>query len=410
MLWVILATLAFGKTVTRILNISSDSNWEFLARFHFSEGEGQYSLKLKAWDSLEHEVQIQNFKLAVFLEEAWLDTIDKVNCRSKLEGSSALRDVSITTDGEWSDAISGLLSQTSSGRAWYFVLAYCDNHKYSEKWTRLKAELQITNSDGSQFSLEDQHKVMDNLIYTAVFTLILIATIREVLQKQKRREPVETILAMVMASVGLACLAHGIKAIHLYFYSFDGSGLIIIDFFADSLEMLSNIIITLIFILLSSGWVFEYPEFPEPEVYIPSALAIFVVNVLVLGIARITDDHWDKVTDFHDFPGAINVVIRLVMWGWFWYNINYILVVRKRSQKRFVKKFSWAVSAYFWSILIIIAVSWVVPLLSKQRFVVACQSTVQCAAMVAMLLSFRKQSALYKASVLSASDLPGCSS
>lgn len=410
MLWIVLVicSLALGKTVTPTLNMGKDSSWKYLTKFHFAVGKGQFNFKTKIAKSFDHKTPSLNFKLAVYLHEPWLSIIDQDNCEAKLSAASLVQDVSVPVNGDWSADFSGVLSQTTTDRVWYFALADCErNMSTNVKKSRLKVDLQILNSDGSHFSLEDQYLVQDSLFLTIVFVVVFLVYFLEVIQKWRGNQSVETVQVILMLSISSAVMSHVLKEAHLHVYSMDGSGLLALDFFAESFEVLSTILLTIILILISSGWLLQYPDFPEPETYIPVSILIFIVNVLIVGIGRISDDAWDKVTDYQGLPGVMIVFIRLAMWGWFYYNINNVLTVKKPSEKRFVSLFSRASSAYFWSVVVVVVLSWGVPALSRHRFVVFCMWMVQCIAVVAMSTLFRKKSAFYKISALSASDLPG---
>jgi len=407
---VVLATAALScaKTVTPTLNIGKDTDWRYMTKFHFSVGTGSFAFKAKVSKPLEPNNPTMLFKLAVYLHDPWVSIIDQTSCHAKLSEASLVQDVSIPGNGEWSDVFTGMLTQSTSDRVWYFALADCDRVSSTEKKrTRLRVDLQILNSDGSQFSLEDESQVKDHLILASMIIIVFLSNFWGFIQKWKSGESIETVQVMLILSILTSCMAELLKVAHVYVYSLDGSGLLVLDFFAESFEVLSSIILTVIFILISSGWLLQYHEFPEPETYIPVAVLIFIVNVLIVGIGRISDDDWYKVTDYQGLPGFMIVFIRIAMWAWFYYNVGNVLTVRKHSEKLFVSKFTLYVSAYFWSLVVVIFLSWGVAPLSRQRFVVFCMWLVQLSGISMTSALFNKKSQFYRISALSASELPG---
>jgi uncharacterized membrane protein YphA (DoxX/SURF4 family) len=401
------ASLVWGKTVNLTVNIGKDADWKYLTKFHLGVGTGQFIFKARLSRPLDFKAPVLRYKLAIFLEEPWLNVVDQDVCHAKLSEASLVREVEIPVKGEWSLETSGILTQSQSDRMWFFALADCDITAPNMKRNRLKVDFQVINSDGSHFSLEDQHQMQDCLLLAVVSILVSLGCFKEVLSKWRKRESIELVQIMLMLSIASASASLVLKALHLYMYSFDGSGFLAIDFFAESLEVLSSIILTVILILISSGWLLQYSEFPEPETYIPVSILIFIVNLLIVGIGRISDDSWDKSTDYQGLPGFMFLMIRLGMWSWVHYNVNYVLNVKKHSEQRFLRQFNIAVTCYFWSLLVIIVSSWAVPSTSRQRFVVVSLWLVQMTAILTVSSLFQKKSTFYKMSAMSSSELPG---
>jgi hypothetical protein len=76
------------------------------------------------------------------------------------------------------------------------------------------------------------------------------------------------------------------------------------------------------FILMASGWSIKYRDFPDADTYIPIVLLVVLVNLMVVGLGRITNDSYYKFSDYEGVPGYIVVVIRVLLWVWFFYSVK----------------------------------------------------------------------------------------
>jgi hypothetical protein len=112
------------------------------------------------------------------------------------------------------------------------------------------------------------------------------------------------------------------KVIHIWIYSVNGYGIPVFDFFSQAFEVLSQLIVSILFILMASGWSIKYKEWPDADIYIPIVLLVVMLNLMVVGLGRITNDSYYKFSDFEGIPGYIVIAIRLLLWGWFYWSIQ----------------------------------------------------------------------------------------
>jgi len=105
-------------------------------------------------------------------------------------------------------------------------------------------------------------------------------------------------------------------------YSYNGTGIVVFDFFAQACEVISHLVVSILFILMASGYSIKNRDFPDADTYIPVVLLVVLVNLMVVGLGRITNDSYYKFSDFEGIPGYIVIVIRICLWIWFYYSVN----------------------------------------------------------------------------------------
>mmetsp|Transcript_11477 Transcript_11477/g.1717 ORF Transcript_11477/g.1717 Transcript_11477/m.1717 type:complete len:97 (+) Transcript_11477:487-777(+) len=71
---------------------------------------------------------------------------------------------------------------------------------------------------------------------------------------------------------------------------------------------------------MSFGWTINYKELPDLELTIPLSVVVIMLNFVVVGLGRITEDSYYKFSDYEGAPGYILLVMRLGLWVWFAYN------------------------------------------------------------------------------------------
>jgi len=133
----------------------------------------------------------------------------------------------------------------------------------------------------------------------------------------KKQDEVDLKLLALNISISSQFMSIFFKSLHFWIFSYNGQGFAFFDFMADALEVISHLMLSILFILIASGWVIKYRDFPEPDVYIPIVLAVSLINLMIVGLGRITDDAYNKFSDFETIPGYFVILIRILLWFWF---------------------------------------------------------------------------------------------
>mmetsp|Transcript_13731 Transcript_13731/g.13751 ORF Transcript_13731/g.13751 Transcript_13731/m.13751 type:complete len:118 (+) Transcript_13731:749-1102(+) len=116
-------------------------------------------------------------------------------------------------------------------------------------------------------------------------------------------------------------------------------------------------LITIELILMANGWTIKDKDFPNPDIYIPVSLLVVLVNLLIIGLGRITDDSYYKFSDYEGIPGYLLIIFRIGMLMWFLYLIRDLYANGSQKIKSFVIYFAILGSVYLLSLPIVVFVS-----------------------------------------------------
>lgn len=397
--------VALAKHVSQLITLAPDASWKYLTKFAMDVGQGDWSMKVRFNKAINDEGEDIKLKASIYLDDNWQDVMNQETCQSKVAEAKRVKNVFVPQNGEWSNEISGTLSQKARPHVWYFAISDCD--KKLDSKTRLKVEMTITNIGGSMFSLEEQGLEYLYPFLLAFFTVFLFSSTRKFLQRYHHTEEIEGPQLILSLATSAAFVSLALECIHVLVYSYNGSGVVVLDFFAQALEVISHLILTVLFILVSSGWTLRYREFPDTETYIPVILLVVMLHVLIVGLGRITDDSYYKFSDYEGVPGGLLVVLRVGMWGWFIYCIKDMLKSVSGKQAAFTQYFGVVVSAYFLALPVIVLISWLFVPYARHRVVTIGTWLIQVLAIAALSRLFSEKSSYYKMSTMSSSVLPG---
>lgn len=113
----------------------------------------------------------------------------------------------------------------------------------------------------------------------------------------------------------------------------------------------------IIFILISWGWTINYTELENFDIYIPLAVLIGIIHMMIIGLSKLTDDESHKFHQYGGFVGWIIVVLRLGMFIYFLFGIRDTLNAAREKVKIFIYKFTVFGSVYFLAFPIILFIT-----------------------------------------------------
>lgn len=113
----------------------------------------------------------------------------------------------------------------------------------------------------------------------------------------------------------------------------------------------------IIFILISWGWTINYTELENFDIYIPLAVLLGIVHMMIVGLSKLTDDESHKYHQYGGIVGWIIVVLRLGMFVYFCFGIRDTLKTAREKVKVFITKFTVFGSLYFLAFPIILFIS-----------------------------------------------------
>jgi hypothetical protein len=196
------------------------------------------------------------------------------------------------------------------------------------------------------------------------------------------------------------------KIVHLWVFWYNGRGLFFIDIISQALEVISTILISVLFILIASGWTLKYKGFPEADIYIPISMLIIAINLIIVAIGKIGDDAYDKYSDYEGFSGFFIILLRILSWAWFLFlekQLEKFAAIRLRN---FLFNFMICVSFYFLSLPFIVIFSWVFEPWSRKLVIFVLNNLMQIIIFFYTQYLLSEKSEFYQLSTLSKSVLP----
>merc|ERR1712107_572244 len=110
--------------------------------------------------------QDAKLELSIYLDEDWAKVDGEKDPCDRLKHSRQKREISVKKDGQWSDLVSGSLSQSVRPHIWYFALSDCGGAL--QNFThRLRFEFNAKQANGSQFSIEMRGMMTVNILCLA---------------------------------------------------------------------------------------------------------------------------------------------------------------------------------------------------------------------------------------------------
>lgn len=377
-----------------------------MSKFAVDVGRGDWDMKAK-FNRVMNDTLTDDLRLlaSVYIDDNWDEVLEATDCKTKVDLARRERFFTLKTDGEWSETISGKLSQKLRSHVWYFAVSDCEG-KLTEK-TRIKVEMHFVNADGSEFSTEDEGLVYLYPILMVIYLIALSGNMIRLVKSFQKTNDLDSNLLFFNSSIG--CQFSGIffESLHLWIYSYNGKGISVFDFFSQALEIVSTLIITIQFILMATGWTLKKKDFPDADIYIPIALMVILLNLMIVGLGRITDDSYYKFSDYEGIPGYMLILIRLALWGWFIYLIRDLKTQVTGKMQSFVNQFMILASIYFLSLPLVIIVSWFFANYMKNKVIIIGTTLIQISVFVFLTHLYSEKSTYYKISSMSDSVLPG---
>ncbi|OMJ87697.1 hypothetical protein SteCoe_10541 [Stentor coeruleus] len=402
--FIYLVQLAQCKITTTTVSLSSDNPWKYVSKFAPDKGISTWQMKAKfAKPVNQSSEEFGIFKGSVYIDTKWQDALSQSSCEAQEKATQRYREISIPLNGEWSKSVDGTMVTKDSYHFWYFALSSCSISQRQ----KVKVEIQFTQPDGSQFSIEEQGLNNIFIAVLVIFLIFLYRNLKKLISNFKKTDNLEIHLLILNIAIACEFIAILCEVVHLWIYSSNGKGLGALDVFYQIFDSLSSISITILLIIISTGWTIKYKDFPDFELLLPICFLVVVLNIMIIGLGRITQDASNKNSDFECVPGYILIVIRILMWIWFIFNSKDLYVKASCQLENFLNRFVFVSSMYFVALPIVIIASWFLEPYRRNAFVVVGVNTVQVIVFFYLTHLFSEKSAFYKVSTISESVLPG---
>ena len=342
----------------------------------------------------------------VFLDLEWdkVEQEEKACDRQKYRRASG--NAKIPSNGEWSEWISGTLSQSARPYIWYVAASDCRNELGSP--TRLKFEFVARQEDGNEFSVEMIGSYTIVLFELIFFSLLCWRIWLECKKQLKSADTLHPVIITVLAMVGLHFAAVLCQFIHLHVYWHDGQGVKALDVFAEILNVLSQVIGTSLLILIALGYTLLHSKLGNLDVVIPVVFIIGVLHVLLVGFGKIKDDASYKFYENEGAIGYILLVLRIMLLVWF------VWAVRETTKeatgnklKNFLQTFLLAGSVYFLSYPLVFLITGLFVPYWRYKIMLGGAFIMRFCSYIWMLRLFLMKGDYFEVSTLKSSFLPG---
>ena len=404
-LWALLLAVAQAKVVTTTVTMSETVDWNYITKFAVDIGSGEYSIRAKFTKPLTSLNETKILTLHLYRDTDWDNALNQETCEGRTRHAHIHQSIHLPASGEWSDVIARKMTQRVRPYYWYFALADC-RHELKGAY-RVKLEVTVTNADGSHFSLEDRNMEYVYILFLVVFLLFMSTNVLSLLRRFQKTDTLEPPLFMLNMSISGQISSLMFGGLHLLIYAYDGSGFSLFDFFHQTSELGSHLLLTILFLLISLGWVLKYSEFPDLEVYLPVTFLVVVLHLMVAGLGRLADDSHSKYTDYEGISGVLLLIMRFGMWAWFAYNMKSLYQSSQPTLRTLVWELALIGTVYLLSLPVLVLISYFIAPYVRKKVVIIGALVIQMAAFMMMGRLLSEKSKFYKMSTMAGSVLPG---
>lgn len=183
--------------------------------------------------------------------------------------------------------------------------------------------IELTLFNESQFGKGDQI-IYDFKRWSVLAFVLLGAYYSRKFVREMSKDYAETNFAFTTVCVCIPLKVSGLlfEWVGLAIFSIDGSSNLLVEFLAQSLNVVTGYMLTLVVIFLGAGWTITFPRIDDMPVLLPVAIAVGILKLFVLGISKLVHN---PVHHFHPYDTFVGAAFTAANLGLFLY---YCLTVR----------------------------------------------------------------------------------
>ncbi|KRW99052.1 hypothetical protein PPERSA_11653 [Pseudocohnilembus persalinus] len=412
---ILFVSLTQQKQVKKSFNARrlSKSGFEYLTKFGVDIGTGHYQARFKLNKPVKDHIKKKldgkplEIDFLVLLDNQFEKLDSSMSCEEKYKKANKVIKITLNQDGKWTKWIDNELSQNVRQHMWYFAVGSCEqSENLLQKFGfNIEAEIQLVNSNGSQFSSEETGMIT---LYTVtfIFSLLLLAYLFSTYLSQKYRE--WPIIILLFSFILLTSHIF-FYLLHLVNYSADGKGSIILQIGSYLSNMGSQFSLTLLLVLLAQGWSITYERIKKIELYIPVVTLVAMLHVGIMGLGFL--DH-DTPLKYHPYDGWVGYTIiglRVCSLIYFLVYIQKTMYQKSVNLKirDFANKLRINGGLYFISIPASVGASQIMAYYLQHRFICVTTLFIQLIATAALAITFMsKKSAYQQVAMKNRTELP----
>ena len=108
--------------------------------------------------------------------------------------------------------------------------------------------------------------------------------------------------------------------LHLWTYSSDGEGYMVLDVLSKIVGGLSEVAMSLLLILLGTGWTMTYASLDIDdglEIYLPMTALVVMIQIIVAALTFVDVDAQHKYHDFAGIQGWVLFFLKLLVYAYY---------------------------------------------------------------------------------------------
>lgn len=399
------------QTGTLVLSdIELDQQWQYLSKFGYGIGVGEYSLRLRF-----HEPRVQargrqlNVNLDVFLDEEWDRVQGLPLCQRASDGPArARRPTRIPVSGRWGEWSGGEVTQNIRPHIWYFAVSNCNQKSSTPLNGTFSIDYEFRAQDGgSEFSVEMQYMLPVSVAGLVAFSLFLVVFARRCLAFRRSVGSVHVVVWVLTAAMLLQFAGQVFEIVHLWRFSDDGVGAQTFDAISQVLLMMSQVVQTTLLISIALGYTLLHLTLDELALVKPMTFVVCVIHAALVAIGKFHGDSHFKYHENEGLVGWVLLALRLALYIWF------VLAVKESQQKggfrlqAFLQQFRTVGSIYFLAYPVLFVIVQVFAPYLQHPIMQTGLLTMQTGSHFWLASLFLSRGNYFKASVLGSSVLPG---
>eukprot|EP00930_Biecheleria_cincta_P072653 TRINITY_DN60008_c0_g1_i1.p1 TRINITY_DN60008_c0_g1~~TRINITY_DN60008_c0_g1_i1.p1 ORF type:complete len:469 (+),score=73.90 TRINITY_DN60008_c0_g1_i1:28-1407(+) len=387
--------------------------WSYMAKFGYATGEGSYKARVRlmgrAGDPLRPTENV-SIGFECYLDETWPQVVGMEDnpCQRRTLAKKA-RVFNMTPDGEWSDWSGGSVKQKIRAHVWYYALADCENDSPllpSDRGQWIEFEIQFLQEGGSHFGVDQRWTLPSNVVSLLCFVGFVMTFGSRLRHEAVSTGKVHFVVWTLGAVVVLQLAAQALHALHLFKYSYNGSGIRAVEIFAEVLFMLSELGLSTLLIVIGFGYTL-LPVKMQPEVVLPLLVLGFFVHLSLIAVSKNEDGAADKFHSHDGVPGQILIALRLALFALFLWAVHSTSHDQGWRLQNFLARFRICGSLYFVGYPILFLVVQPVAPYWRPPILTACFLLIQIVTNLWLYSLFLSRGEYFKVSELGDTPLPG---
>ncbi|KAM3135045.1 hypothetical protein pb186bvf_012869 [Paramecium bursaria] len=316
LLLILLVHISYTKQVTKRFKLSQFNEWKYLTKFGGDIGENPYTLKLRLDGAQPLPQKNIIFHFELYLDNDYDEFTQKQGC-DRRDYAKRQEKFLVPTSAEWTPEFQGTLNQVMRTHVWYFAISDClreiTDHFERDMQNKvyLEVEFKILNSGNVEFSTEQRGIVSLQSVMLIISILLLVLNFRLMRQRQIKYEEFNLPLFFLVLNLFIETLSYTFNLIHLIAYGENGKGIAVCQIISLLLQVCSQFMLTMLFVLMSWGWSIKFIKFDKVEAFLATSFLVGFFQLTIVGIGFIDNDAMHKYHNYEGWVGWLASVIFL---------------------------------------------------------------------------------------------------